>query len=183
MILKHIYKQAVIDLTNLKFHKCGKEVEEDFLRYVAIDTNNHYYQINAYSGMKYKIILDNYAIETEKEINEYNGLTKEEKVEKCIYKYLKMIKDKDYQYSYKYLDQTFRTQNFDTIEKFKQYIDVNLSNYDNAKINDISKVGNVYSCRVTIINSKSNTDENKKLTMIILLQQGTDFVLSFSINE
>lgn len=133
--------------------------------------------------MEYKIILDNYTIETEKEINEYNGLTKEKKVEKCIYKYLKMIKDKDYQYAYTYLDPTFKMQNYETIEKFKQYIDNNLSDYNSVKINEISKVGNVYSCRVTITNSKSSSNTDKKLTMIVLLQEGTDFVLSFSLSE
>ena len=172
--------------SNFSVKKCGKEINEGYSQYVATDSNEHYYRINAYPGISYKIVLDNYTIETVEDAEKYKKMSTEAKVTQCIYKYLKILKEKDYQCAYKYLDETFKKQNYDTLEKFEQYANNNLKKYNTVKINEISKIGNVYSCKVTLKdsdnnNSENTVEENQKLTIIILLKEGTDFVVSFSI--
>ena len=94
-----------------------------------------------------------------------------------------MINEKDYKSAYSYLDNTFKSNNFGTIEKFKEYINTNLFNNNILKTRSIEKIGNVYSCKATIKSGISSAAVEKNITVIVLLKEGTDFVMSFSIDE
>ena len=94
-----------------------------------------------------------------------------------------MINTKDYRHAYELLDSNFKNNNFDTLEKFKQYIQNNFFNYNlNSTDITIKEEGNYYIYETVIKSDSSRAAETKGLNIIMKLQEGTDFVMSFSLD-
>lgn len=179
-----IYIQNNVDrFSNFALKEYQNKIKEESIQYVVTDTNDNYYRLDVYKPLEYKIVLDNYTIETEEFLKNYNNATEENKINTCIAKFFKLINEKDYKSAYSYLDNTFKSNNFGTIEKFKEYINTNLFNNNILKTRSIEKIGNVYSCKATIKSGISSAAVEKNITVIVLLKEGTDFVMSFSIDE
>ena len=106
----------------------------------------------------------------------------EEKVYSNIEKIFKMINMKDYNAMYNLLDSTFKSNNYQTVELFKTYINRNLYDYSVISgIQSIEKNGNYYICTVRYKNGENATSNEKNITIIMQLKDNTDFVMSFSI--
>lgn len=166
---------------NFVMSKYGCEVQEDSIEYTVLDLKDNYYKIIVYDALNYKIILDNYTIETEEYIEEYNNASEENKVATCISKFIKLVNAKEYSQIYNFLDNTFKQNNFNTIEKFESYMENNFFNNNIVTIESAEKIGEVYSCKVTIKSGVGVAAEEKKLSIMIKLLEGTDFVISFNI--
>ena len=135
------------------------------------------------SVMNYKIKLDNYTIKVEDYEENYNKLKNENKVQANVHIFLQMINTKDYKHSYELLDETFKKNNFGTLEEYKSYINENFFKYNQRTSSDINirQEGNYYVYETTIRNNSGSAAKSKKLTIIMQLLKGTDFVMSFSI--
>ena len=133
------------------------------------------------SVMDYTIVLDPYTIELDTLISEYNSVDKE-KVLLNIEKIAQMINMRDYEEIYKRLNETFRNNNFPNVGMLKEYFKSNF--YERSIIEFISKEQNdtYYAVRVRIIN-ESNKKQRKLGTIVIKLGEGTDFEMSFSIDQ
>ena len=94
-----------------------------------------------------------------------------------------MINTKDYSHAYELLDGTFRNNNFDTLDKFKEYVNENFFDYNlNTTGNiDIDNEGSTYIYTTKIKSGVGSAAESKNLTIIMQLREGTDFVMSFSL--
>lgn len=180
---KNYIKDNENRFNNFIMQKYTNEIKENYREYIALDTNNNYYKVNVYGTLEYKIILDNYTVETEEYLEEYSNATEESKLTTCIAKFFKLINEKDYESAYNYLDNTFKSNNFGTVEKFQEYVTKNFFNNNILKMKSIEKIGNVYSCKATIKSGIGVAAEEKNLKIIVLLKEGTDFVMSFSIDE
>lgn len=167
---------------NFVLKSYGKEIEGNMTQYVATDTNDYYYQIKASTGMKYSVILDNYTIETEEYVQKYNSASDSTKIATCINKFFKLIDSKEYKNAYSYLDDTFKQTNFNTVDKFETYAKQKFFNHNIVSIESAEKVGDVYSCKVQIKSGVSLSAMSEDITVIIMLKENTDFVMSFSMN-
>lgn len=156
---------------------------DDYTQYFIIDNFNNSYTLDATSVMNYKIRLDNYTIKVEDYEETYNNLKDENKVQANVHIFLQMINTKDYKHSYDLLDETFKKNNFGTLEEYKSYINENFFQYNQTTSSDINirKEGNYYVYDTTIRNNSGSAASSKKLTIIMQLLEGTDFVMSFSI--
>ena len=149
---------------------------------MLVDNNNNSYTIKAEAVLDYKIMLDNYTIKVENYEENYQKLGNEKKVQANTYIFLQMINSKDYRHAYELLDETFKQNNFGTIEEFKEYVKNNFFAHNlNTMEAKIQEQGNYYSYETTLKENSSSIAESKKLTVIMQLQEGTDFVMSFSI--
>ena len=83
------------------------------------------------------------------------------------------------------LDESFKQSNFDTLEKFEQYVKNNFFSYNlNSTVSSeisLRTEGEYYIYNTVLRNNSSSAAESKELTIIMQLKQGTDFVMSFSL--
>ena len=159
------------------------EIYEDYTEYILVDNYNNSYTIRTTGIWEYTILLDNYTIKVDTYEEDYSKLTQSEKVQANVYIFLQMINTKDYSHAYELLDETFRNNNFDTLDKFKEYVNINFFNYNlNTTSNvDISNEGSTYIYETKIRSGVGSAAETKNLTVIMQLKEGTDFVMSFSL--
>lgn len=163
--------------------KYDVEIKDNYTEYILVDNYNNSYTIRTTGIWDYTILLDNYTIKVDTYEEEYNKLSIEQKIQANVYIFLQMINTKDYSHAYELLDETFRNNNFDTLDKFKEYVNTNFFNYNlNTTSNmDISNEGSTYIYETKIRSGAGSVAETKNLTVIMQLKEGTDFVMSFSL--
>ena len=152
-------------------------------RIKIIDNYNNMYTFEIGDFMKYSIVMDDYTIE-DNEFNEiYDKLSDANKVSVNIEKFIKMLNLKDYESAYKLLDSNFKKNNYPSIEAFKKYVEKNLFDYSKiTTVNNSNKTGNYYITSLDLEDGESENIRKKQITIIMQLLEGTDFVMSFSMN-
>ena len=159
-------------------------VSSKLAEYILVDNYGTSYTVRETSIMNYTIMLDNYTIKVDTYEEDYNKLSDENKVQSNVYIFLQMLNTKDYEHAYELLDNTFKNNNFDTLDKFEEYINQNFFNFNhNSTDVDITQEGEYYIYESTIRNNGGSAAESKKLTVIMQLLNSTDFVMSFSIEN
>ena len=163
--------------------KYDVEIKDNYTEYILVDNYNNSYTIRTTGIWDYTILLDNYTIKVDTYEEEYNKSSIDQKIQANVYIFLQMINTKDYSHAYELLDETFRNNNFDTLDKFKEYVNTNFFNYNlNTTSNvDISNEGSTYIYETKIRSGAGSAAETKNLTVIMQLKEGTDFVMSFSL--
>lgn len=155
---------------------------DEYTQYVCIDSYGNYYIFRATELMKYTLLLDTYTIDIPEFTNKYNESNTQEKIILNLNKFMLALNDGDYKYAYNLLADSFKENNFKTQEEFENYIKSNL--FEENEFN-YQKYGNeagtyyTYEVKITDKSGKSNDEITK--TFIILLEEGTDFELSFNL--
>ena len=110
----------------------------------------------------------------------YNKAREEIKVGYNIERFISAINDKDYKYAYNLLDEIYRKNNIPTLDDFEEYVRRNM--YDNNKVEhqEVDKQGNNFIYEIKLKDANDENSEEKSMTIIMQLKEGTDFVMSFS---
>lgn len=175
---KYIEYLNNVDVRNIYPDKYMCDVYDDYKDYICIDNNGIYYIFKETAPMEFELKLDTYTIESEKFITEYDTASDEEKVMINIDKWTSMIENKDYDNSYDVLDETFRGNNFETVEEFKEYMKDNMPNNYSLEFGEQKYLGDgIY----TQVIELKNDNENITKTLIIKLKEDRKFVLSFDL--
>lgn len=149
--------------------------------YVCIDKDEKYYIFTPVSMTEYEVVLDTYTIDLPEFLAKYNKASDEEKVGYNIQKIISAINNNDYKYVSNKLDETFRKNNFETLEKLESYCKENLYETNEILYDSVKKDGDIYIYQTKIKNKKDENAEEKNVDFIMKLEDGTDFVFSFSI--
>ena len=173
-IKSNIYKLGTMILS-----KYQKKQADGYTQYVCIDQNNNYYIFKETAVMDYTVILDTYTIDLPEFTEKYTTASDEEKVLLNIQKCFAAINDKDYNYVYNKLDQTFKNNNFKTLADFQNYINSNFFEKNEIFASNARKQNEVYLYDIKISNSEGTSSITK--TFVMQLKEGTDFVMSFSV--
>ncbi len=179
---KNYVEENMRDILSKSIVKYKIKEKTDSNEYICMDQKDNFFIFKESSIMDYKIMLDTYTINTDEFIEKYENENSKTKVGRNVDKIIRALKDRDYNYIYRKLDETFRNNNFDTIEKFSEYMRKNYS--DNYKVNyyEVSEKLGVYEQTIDLI-PEEDKDEKIKMTIIMQLKEGTDFVMSFNIQE
>lgn len=164
----------------MKADKYGKMAEENYTQYVITDTAGNYYIFRETAPMKYSLILDTYTIDIPEFTEKYKVSNDQEKVILNLNKFMLAINDGDYKYAYSVLADSFKRNNFPNYETFENYAKNNFfkeNNFEYSKFGD--EAGTYYTYTVNITNGTANNSITK--IFIILLEEGTDFKLSFNV--
>lgn len=167
-------KMAEID----KYQKTEREGKTE---YVCIDKDERYYIFIQTSMKDYEVILDTYTVDLPEFLEKYNKASDEKKVGYNIQKIISAINDGDYKYVSSKLDETFRKNNFETIEKLQSYLEEKLYEVNEIEYTNVKKEGDIYIYQTKIKNKKDENAKEKNVNFIMKLSEGTDFVFSFSI--
>lgn len=153
---------------------------DNYTKYDYIDQNGRHFIFKETAVMRYTLLLDNYTIETEEYKKEYAEASNEGKVNKNISKFIKMLNNEDYKQSYEALNSTFKSNKFNTQDKFKSYI--------KSKVFDVNKVesvnyetsGNNHISEIRLLDATGKSEDTVTMIIIMQLKEDTDFEMSFS---
>ena len=129
--------------------------------------------------MDYEVFLDNYTIVSEKDEKKYEDSNKTTKAKLNLNKIIAMINTKDYKAIYKYLNNDFRNNNFNSINDLKKYITNNFYEINSIKLENTNEQDNYIAFTCKLINQR-NTSESKSVNIIIGKTDNIDFEMSFS---
>ena len=94
-----------------------------------------------------------------------------------------MINAKDYESAYNLLDDTYKANNFKTLDEFEKYIQDNFHNYNTIdSTGNVSKEGKYYICTAYLRNTKFMDNEPIERSFVISLGEGTDFKMSINLD-
>ena len=155
--------------------------DNDETQYIIIDQNGAYYIVRERGVLDYNIILDTYTINIPEITAKYHNSTDEQKVLFNIQKFFEAVNKQDYHYAYSKLDETFKSNNFKTIEEFSTYIKKNFFDKNKLAAGKVEKQNNIYLYDISISDATNKETEIKKKNFVMQLKEGTDFVMSFVI--
>lgn len=143
------------------------------------DQYSNIYTIYENNIMDFTIRLDNYTILEDEILEKYNSSTNLNKINMQLARIIESINNKDYEFTYKRINEEFKKQNFANINEFENFIKNNF--FDKNEINNISytEENEIYILSCTIKNS-NNSDETKNIKILIKLLENTELEISFS---
>ena len=170
-------KETIKIATLSEYHA---KIEEEYTQYIEKDEKENYYifNISDTNPTQFDVMLDIYIIGSLEVQENYKKAEEREKVTINTMKFISGINDKNYYYTYNILADTFKNNQFQKQEDFEQYVKENFFEKNTVKDNEFKQEGKNYIYDLTITDEEGNT---KKLTIIMQLQEGTDFIMSFSI--
>ncbi len=176
-IKSHLRQYVTLDAQSYQ-----KTKTDNYTQYVIIDSKGNNYIFRETAPMKYTLILDTYTIELPEFTEKYNSVTNQEKVILNINKFMQSINDGDYRYAYNTLADSFKQNNFRTLEEFTNYVKANFfekNKFDYRKFSN--EADTYYTYEVDITDSNNTSKDVKTKTFIVLLEDGTDFKISFNL--
>ena len=191
-----IYKVETADSTSYNSHLDYYNFIQNNAQYqmksFAVNNNDEYtqclcgnitgsnYIFNVIYPGEYEVFLDSYTIDIPVFTEKYNNSTNENKVALNLEKIRGAINTKDYQYVYEKLDETFRKKNFDSLQKFKEYVQNNFFEYNDFGYKEIKQEGKVYAASFDVSNSTDKEKYADSYNVIMRLDEKNKFVFSFS---
>lgn len=178
------YVQYVEDnyerLTTMYLTKYKVDELDSYTQYVCIDNYGRYCIFRNKTATEVEILLDTYTVDLPEFTEKYNKASAQEKVGMNIEKFINAINEQDYKYGYDRLDEVFKRNNMPTQQDFENYVKNNMYENNVLEHNEVKKEGNIFVYELGIKDGNNEDAEQKKLTVIMQLKEGTDFVMSFS---
>ena len=153
----------------------------DGKQYIVTDKNGKYYIFRENVVMDYTVILDTYTIDLPQFTEKYNSSSDAEKVLLNIQKIFSAINDEDYNYVYNKLDNTFKQNNFPTLESFSNYIKQNFYENNSIGYSNYKTSGDLHIYEISITDKDNEANPTVTKNFIMQLKDGTDFVMSFNV--
>lgn len=168
-------------ILNSTINKYSKEQFEDYVQYTIIDNYNKYYIIKETSVMKFKILLDNYTVNTEEINSKYEKATDDVKIATNVDKIFKMIDNKEFKAIYdNYLNTGFKNNYFSDYTKFETYMNNTFFEYNYLGNKTLEKQGENYIITINYKDGISSAAENRQISIIMKLNNDMNFEISFA---
>ena len=156
-----------------------KEEKEDYTEYIFKDKKGNYYIFKEKGPFNYTVIPDNYVIPTEDFAGQYKILTNNEKAVLNIEKFFMGINDKNYAYSYSVLAESFKNAKYSTKNDFINYVKGTLFEKNEINYLEYEEQNGLYIYKIKILDANGNSTDEKFFNMIVKLNSGTNFEISF----
>jgi len=168
------------EILSIRVEKYKNIMKNDLNEYICIDKNGKYYIFKETSPLQYTVMLDNYTIPTEDFIETYNASKDEEKVVLNIEKFFMGIDDKNYGYAYGLLAESFRNNKYPAKNDFITYAEQNFFEKNKIEYVNYTEETGLYIYKIKVSDATGKNSESKQFNIIIKLNSGTDFEMSFS---
>ena len=154
----------------------------DYEQYVCVDNYDNYYIFNVQGAMSYNIILDTYTVDLPQFVEKYNKASDKEKAILNIKKIFQAINLKDYNYVYNKLDTDFKNRYFKQESEFEKFTYSNFFSKNEITIKEYEQIQNTHVFTVSVKNAEDKNANTKDKKIIMQLKEGTEYVMSFSVN-
>lgn len=154
----------------------------EYMQYTLVDSmqNSYFVKTSTTSPMNYKILLDNYTIKTAGFEEKYNRLSDRQKVVANAHIFIQMLNTRDYEHAYGVLADSFKNNNFKTLQDFENYARNHLLRINKEVNSSINQEGKNF---VYHLELQDNNESKQNMTIVMQLKKETDFVMAFSIEE
>lgn len=173
------YLDFKLQHSNLGIKKYSIETYESYVQYTCQDAEGNYYIFSAQYPMDYSVVLDVYTTDTPYFKNMYSRSTDQNKAKLNLEKIQEALNNKDYKYIYNKLNATFKANNFATESQFESYMKNNFFDKNQITYNIVEKQGDAWLFNAKLNNA--NGKEQKGINLVVKLNEGTEFEMSFSI--
>ncbi len=129
---------------------------DDNVEYICMDKYQHQYLFNVSSVMNFTVKLDTYTIEDEEVREKYEKAKDNKKVQMNVDKWIMMLNNRDYKAAYDALDETFRNDNFQSVDKFEQYMRSAFPLYYGLNFSDINEESGLFIQDILLTDITSN---------------------------
>ena len=178
-----IYINESLDrIKNIKLQEYAIIKYPNYKQYVCIDTEGNNYLFRETAIMEYTLLLDTYTVILPEFVEKYNSSTTAQKVALNINNFIQAVNDKNYNYTYKVLNETFKTNNFTTQSDLESYLQSNFFEKNKIEFNEYLVQNGTHIYKVQISDASLENSNKINMTVIMELGNGTDFTMSFSIN-
>ena len=157
-------------------------IEEGALKeYICIDKNEFYYIFRETSIMNFTLITDTHTVDLPQFTKKYNEATIQEKVSMNINKIVEALNMKDYRYVYNKFSDGFKNNYFKTENDFIEFAEKYFANNNNVIYNEYSETTNdTYIYNITLKDKEEKSNFEVNIDILMKLEEGTDFVITFS---
>lgn len=169
---------ASYELKGIDLYKI--EEKEEYKQYVCIDDFGNYYIFRENGVNDYDILLDTYTIDLPEFLEQYNNSNRKDKVLYNVQKIMDALNSKDYRYVYNKMDETFRNNNYKTLEEFEQYIQNSIFEKNTVGYTNYAESGDISTVDLKLQDKTETEDGIYTMTVAMQLKEGTDFVMSFT---
>ncbi len=152
---------------------------EEYMQYVCKNQYENLVIFDEMALMNVKIKLDTYTIPTDKFKTTYNSTSNQKRVMMNVDKWIQMLNNRDYKAAYEVLNETFRNNTFGSEEKFEAYIKENYPNHYTVEFSTYSDEDATHVQKIKLKDIAEEKEE-KELEIIMRLEEGIDFVMSFN---
>ena len=173
------YLDFKLQHSNLGIKKYSIETYESYVQYTCQNAEGNYYIFSAQYPMDYSVVLDVYTTDTPYFKNMYSRSTDQNKAKLNLEKIQEALNNKDYKYIYSKLNATFKANNFATESQFESYMKDNFFDKNQITYNIVEKQGDAWLFNAKLNNA--NGKEQKGINLVVKLNEGTEFEMSFSI--
>ena len=153
---------------------------DEYSEYVCMDKYNNLYIFREYGPLDYKILLDTYTITTDKFKAEYDSADEQNKVAMNVDKWVQMLNNRDYKTAYSVLDETFRNNNWGSVDAFEQYMRENFPLYYKVEYTTFRDENSTYIQEIVLSDITGENDSTTTVNVIMQLKDNYEFVMSFS---
>ena len=168
------------ELRGLTISQYSVNTYDDYTEYVCMDKYENYYIFKVTDFTEYTVTLDTYTIISNTFKNTYDGADDQGKTMLNCDKWIQMLNNRDYTSAYNVLDETFRNNNFGSVDNFENYMRQNYGEHYDVEFGDFSNEGNTYIQPLTLT-PISGSEEIKEITIIMRLSDNYGFTMSFVI--
>ncbi len=169
------------EMTERKFKDYTARYGNEYKIFIIQDNNGREYIFKENLINSYTVMLDDYTTKITQITNSYKKLTNREKAEYNVENFIQMINNNDYKQAYSYIDETYRENNFSTQEKFITYIKEHTYENNSFEVENIEKLDDYYLVKVKLNDKNEENTEEKELSIIMKLENETDFKISFQV--
>ncbi len=153
---------------------------EEYMQYVCKNQYDNLVIFDETALMNVKIKLDTYTIPTDKFKTTYNSTNNQKRVMMNIDKWVQMLNNRDYKVAYEVLNETFRNNTFGSEEKFEAYMKENYPDHYKIEFSTYSDEDATHVYKIKLKDVIEEKEEEKELEIIMRLEEGIDFVMSFN---
>lgn len=153
---------------------------EEYMQYVCKNQYENLVIFDEMALMNVKIKLDTYTIPTDKFKTTYNSTSNQKRVMMNVDKWIQMLNNRDYKAAYEALNETFRNNTFGSEEKFETYIKENYPGHYKIEFSTYSDEDATHVQKIKLKEITEEKEEEKELEIIMRLEDGIDFVMSFN---
>lgn len=147
---------------------------------ICIDYYGYNYIFDITGAMQYTVILDTYTLDLPEFIERYDAGNDQTKLTLNTGKIIEAINNKDYEYVYNKINETYRNNNFGDISTFEQFVNTNFYPINEVQDFTYRQEGSVYICTIGLKNKENESDAIKSIAILMELQDNRDFEISFS---
>ncbi len=179
---KKYIDENIDKINNITLEQYSKtQTAEGYNKYTCTDKNGNNYIFIEISIMDYSVMLDTYTLPSQEFVNKYNQTNEQGKTALNIQRIEKALNIGGYDFAYNCLSEGFKNNYFQTQEDFENYVKTNLFDGNfTVEYGKFATESGLFKYTVVLTN-KGNPQESIEKTIIMKLNEGTDFEMSFNV--